>query len=638
MSGPGDPDLSVQQPVLQALLDVFPGTLHVKDRALRYRLVNRYYAEHWGMRPEEFIGKRATELFGDEFDAPAEARDRQVLDTGRELPFYEVEFPVPSGGVIALWATKMPIFNGESAPSHVLTFALDVSSLKRAERALNQSELMRSAMVQGALDAIVAIDEQGVVVEFNPAAEVVFGHTRDVVLGRNVADVLIPHRHRHEHLGAMDAFEAGSLARRGGRRFQTEGLRADGSEFPVEIAVAEIVLDGRSIFTAHIRDLTGQKAVEAERDRQREALHHRNKLSAMGTLMASISHEIKNPLSVVVGQALLLQETCSDPRVEERAQHISAAAQRCSSIVSSFLDSARQRPSQMRPLCVNQVLDDAIELTRHLLRAHDIELQRHYADAIPPVVGDAHQLGQVVINLIVNAQQAMTTATPPHRLRVATRFEPARQRVVIDVSDSGPGLSESVREKLFTPFFTTRGDADGTGLGLAICSDIIAAHDGEITAANAPDSGACFTIHLPAHTDTQAPAEAEPSSAAGSGEAVLVVDDEAEVLELLAEILELAGYRVHAADSAETALRLLEMEPVSAVLSDVRMPGMSGVELFNALQRVEPALTRRFALITGEIPSAALHTFVRRSGVRVLHKPITPAEVVRLVQELLPPG
>jgi len=635
MSSANDAPLALDAPVLQALLDVIPGTLHVKDRELRYRLVNRYYVERWGMRAEDFLGRRSSEVFGDEYDTVVEARDRQVLETGEGLPFYEVEYPTGDGRNVTLWATKLPIVGAGGTPSHVLTLALDITPLKRAQRALNESELVRAATVQRALDPIIVTGQDGAIIEFNPAAEHTFGHRRDAVLGRRVDEVLIPPAHRAAHLRAMRRFVPGDLAARGGRRFESEALRADGSVFPVEIAIAEIALAGRSLFTAYVRDLSERKAVEAELDRQREALHHSSKLSVMGTLMASISHELRNPLSVVVGQALLLGETCDDDAVRARARRIGDAAERCAGIVRSFLDMARRRPPATVELRLDEVIDSVLDLTGHLLRAGGVEVTLARGEGVPAVAGDRHQLGQVLMNLIVNAEQALRERAPPRTLRIATGHEPAARRVWLEVTDNGPGLDEEVAAKLFTPFFTTRAGGDGTGLGLAICNDIVAAHGGTIEAGNAPGGGARFRIELPVPEARPAPEPRPRAEAPGTGGArVLVVDDEQEMRDLLVEMLEHAGHRAEASASAGHALERLRQQRFDAVLSDLRMPGMSGLELYEAVARSQPALASRFALVTGETASLPAGSAAREAGVPLLEKPVTPDALLALVASL----
>ena len=213
--------IPLEAPVLQALLDIIPGTLHVKDRWLRYCVVNRYYLERWGLPASEVIGRRSSEIFGDEFDVVVEARDREVLETGEPLPFYEVEYPTEDGGTVALWATKVPILDDAGRPSHVLTLALDITPLKHAQRALDESEQVRSAMVEHALDSIIAFDQNGAIVEFNPAAERTFGYRRADVLGTPAARILAPDR---DPAAVVVPFASAAS----GRRIQSEAERADG--------------------------------------------------------------------------------------------------------------------------------------------------------------------------------------------------------------------------------------------------------------------------------------------------------------------------------------------------------------------------------------------------------------------------
>ncbi|MEM7407217.1 MAG: PAS domain S-box protein [Pseudomonadota bacterium] len=616
--------------VVRALLDVMPGTLHIKDRDLRYCIVNRFYCERWGLPASAFIGKRSSELFNDEHDEQVELRDRHVLNTGRALPFYEIEYSMPQGP-LALLATKIPLLDPHGSPTHVLTLGIDISALKRAERALGDSERTRSAMVEGALDPIIAITAGGTIIEFNPAAEQVFGFTRAEVLGQPIEHVVIPPHLRGAHLDAMARFQPGELASRGGRRFETRGMRADGTEFPIEISVAEIPLESGSVFTAFIRDMTAAKAAETALRQQREAMHQSAKLSTMGTLVASIAHELKNPLSVVLGQTVLLEETAAEDRTRDRAKLIGEAAERCTRIVHGFLDMARRKPLRLEPVLPNDVVHATLELVGHMLRDHGVELHLELADGLPFVEGDPHQLGQVLMNLIVNAAQALEGCTPPCRVRIKSRQSGGQ--VLIEVLDNGSGFGPGEAKSVFEPFYTTRTESGGSGLGLAICSDIIAAHGGSITASGERGAGARFSILLPAGKVAKADVD-ERDPRVGAAGRVLVVDDESEVVDLLTEILEMFGFSVEATTVAEDAVALARQERFDVVFTDMRMPGMDGRALLYELTRANPQTATRFVCVTGEAGSPMVDRLVADLGVAVLSKPFRPADVRRMATQL----
>ena len=182
--------LRLDGPILQALLDLLPGTLHVKDRALRYCLVNRKYLERWGGTAEQVIGRTSAEAFGGFFGPGPDKRNAEVFATGKALPFYEVTYPDKRGNRVVLWSTKVPIHDGQGDVTHVLTFSLDITPLKRMQAQLDESEQLRSAIVEHSLECFITAREDGHIIEFNPAAEQVFGYSRSEALGKPIGDLL----------------------------------------------------------------------------------------------------------------------------------------------------------------------------------------------------------------------------------------------------------------------------------------------------------------------------------------------------------------------------------------------------------------------------------------------------------------
>lgn len=255
-------------------------------------------------------------------------------------------------------------------------------------------------------------------------------------------------------------------------------------------------LIGSPLVTAHIRDLSAQLAAEQEIARQRDRLQRNEKLAAMGTLLAGISHELNNPLAIVVGQAQLLQETEDQPRILKRADKIRQAAERCATIITTFLAMARNQPPQCAWIDIHLLIHQVLELQEPNLRQDAIQLQLALNQPLPPVWADANQIHQVLTNLVVNAQHAMHN-TPRPWLQITSELNPEKTYVNIHIQDCGPGIPPEVQWRIFEPFFTTKAPGKGTGLGLAVCRTIMEAHDGALLLAPYNGQGACFTLRLP---------------------------------------------------------------------------------------------------------------------------------------------
>ncbi len=241
-----------------------------------------------------------------------------------------------------------------------------------------------------------------------------------------------------------------------------------------------------------------QRTAEQEIARQREMLQRNEKLAAMGTLLAGISHELNNPLTIVVGQAQLLQEVEHDPRILKRADKIRQAAERCATIITTFLSMARNQPPTCASVDMNELIKHVLELLEPKLREHHIEMHLELGEHLPSVSVDADQVHQVISNLIINAQQAMQES-PQKILRIASSVAADSSNLLIRIQDSGPGITPEVERRIFEPFFTTKAPGKGTGLGLAVCSGIVEAHGGRLELEPFTGEGACFRVSLPLH-------------------------------------------------------------------------------------------------------------------------------------------
>lgn len=397
--------------------------------------------------------------------------------------------------------------------------------------------------------------------------------------------------------------------------------------------------------TTHLAQLSTELQSEiAERrqaveqlQRQHETLFQSEKLAAMGSLLASVAHELNNPLSVVTMQADLLSDEMSDQAGTDRVRLISQSAERCVNIVQNFLAFARQTPPQRTDVALNAVVEEAMKLLTYTLQVDDVDIRLHLDDHLPPLWADPHQLHQVVVNLVTNAHQALRETAPPRQLTLVTRSNPSRTRVFLEVTDTGPGVPLELQRRIFEPFFTTKAPGVGTGLGLPFCQGIVEGHAGLIRLESQPGPGARFVIELPVEAR---PAHAlrpqEPATpAVAAGKAILIVDDEAGIMSALAFLLGRDGYVVNTASNGRLALEKIEEQAYDLILCDLRMPELDGPGLYRELERRAPDLLKRMIFLTGDTLSSETTIFLKSADMPYLSKPFRAADVRRVVQQKL---
>jgi two-component system NtrC family sensor kinase len=368
-------------------------------------------------------------------------------------------------------------------------------------------------------------------------------------------------------------------------------------------------------------------------------LHQSEKLAALGSLLAGVAHELNNPLSILIGNAVMLQEEAKEASraLAERAQRIQTAAERCGRIVRSFLAMARQRKTQPRSVEIEFLIGSALQLLAYGLRVADVEIEQKIPPGLPPVCCDPDQMTQVLTNLFLNAQQALEGEPPPRRVCLSAAVD--GDAIVIGVADNGPGVPTHLRSRVFDPFFTTKPVGAGTGIGLAVSRGIAEAHGGSLTLAT-PDRGATFVLRLPlqhadgAGTDNDASPSPAPVHA---GLNALIVDDEAEVGLILSEMLVALGMRCEVVTSGEAAIEQLEAEAqgYDVIVCDIRLPGVDGPALYAWMTERRPHLCRRTAFITGDTLGQASERFLAEARRPLLEKPFLPSDVARLIDQLL---
>jgi PAS domain S-box-containing protein len=505
----------------------------------------------------------------------------------------------------------------------------DIAERAKVQQALRASEEQYRAMFDASIDGLALWNAECEIVDINPALWMMYGFSRESLL---VLDA--------ERLAAQvnrPVLKEILHAVRKGEPFHAEvtDQRRDGSFVDLEIHGVPMQYQTRPHMLTIARDITEKKRAARELAQQREMLHQREKLAALGSLLAGVAHELNNPLSVVVARAAILEDQ-NDPVTRGAASKIRTAAERCARIVRTFLAMARQQQPERAPVDVGDVVSAALDITGYSLKTSGIEVSLDLEKHLPPVLADADQLHQVFMNLIINAQQAMQDRPLPRTLRLTSRFDRDKGAISIVVADNGPGIPLDVRSRIFEPYFTTKPVGSGTGVGLAVCLGIVEAHGGTLTVDGGKGEGAVFTIVLPAASRRGNDAGAhEPVHEKATHRVALVVDDEAEVRETLADILAGAGHRVVAVGSGREALERMGRERFDVILTDIRMPDLDGRELYREIERRWPERAAQVLFVTGDTLTSALRAFADETGRPVIEKPFLPAEVCRIVAEVV---
>ena len=362
-------------------------------------------------------------------------------------------------------------------------------------------------IIDSALDAVLSIDERGRVTEWNAQAETMFGWGRDEAVGRTLSELFIPHRYRDAHDKGLKHFLTTGEGPLLNRRIEITALHRDGTEFPVEVSIAPYQIDGNWEFSGFVRDITEKKAAEASTRRHREMemeLAHANRLATMGQLSASIAHEVNQPIGAAVTNAHAAARWLGamPPNMDEVRQALSRIVtngNRATDVLSRIRAFIKKAPPRNESLDVNHAVLEVVALTRSEAKKNKVDVQIQLAEGLPVVQGDRVQLQQVLLNLIINAIEAMSASDAGSRRLLISSAKSEPNDVSIEVQDSGPGLPVASVEQIFQAFYTTK--PAGLGMGLSICRSIVEAHGGKLRAAAGDPTGAIFTFTLPVHSN-----------------------------------------------------------------------------------------------------------------------------------------
>jgi PAS domain S-box-containing protein len=635
---------------------------------------------------------------------------------------------------------------------------------KRAEEALRKSEARKAAILRAALDCIITFDLEGRITEFNPAAERAFGYSAQDAFGREMAELIIPESLRESHRRGLAMYNATTIGSMPGRRMDLTAMRADGSEFPAEVSLSRVVIDGKPMFTAYMRDVT--ERVEAqritselaavvahsndaivactlegeivswnvgaervygypaedvigrqldiiippdrldefpqaltmvkrgdslanyetvrlrkdgkrisvsltdspirseggrvtglssiarditERKRLEEELLQSQKMDAVGRLAGGIAHDFNNILTAILGYSdLLIGQIDERQWMYKHLSEIRKAADFAASLTHQLLAFSRRQPLFLRVFSLNDTVKSMQKMLQRVIGEH-IQIHTHLKAEIGRLKADPSQLEQVLLNLCVNARDAMPkagsitieTADVTYFLDdyYAVNEMPAGEYVKLTVCDTGTGMSPDVKKHIFEPFFTTKEKGQGTGLGLATCYGIVKQSGGYITVDSQEGTGTTFSIYLPRVDETgeKSSVRKEVGQLPGGNETVLYVEDEITVRSLTAHVLRRLGYTVLEAASGKQARDAIEGNngrDVDLLFSDVVLPDAGGKDLADWIRETRNGRTK-LLFTSGYVDESILKRHGVEIGTAFLQKPFTPADLAKKIREVL---
>ncbi len=619
-----DAALLGSQARLEAFMRHAPIGMYLKDVDGRYLIANPEMGKVFGRPAEEAIGLSAVDIFGHEEAAMIAENDRRVLEAGQAIAVEEFL----SQATDYAWSlvVRFPVQWEDQQQARIGGFDIDITELKRSAERLAESEKRFRAVTHHHPVPVVFIDEANQLIVANPAFREMMG------VGPGDEERFLRHRwfatrEDYRRINAMSR----EVARVDG--VEAHFCRLDGSVFPVSLSWRHVEMDGRLVIVGSILDLTARKAAEAELARSREALAQSERLNALGSLLAGVSHELNNPLAVVFAQAAMLEEQLAGTVHADRAGKIKRAAERCARIVKTFLAMARERHPERRSVDVNELIRAALDIASYGLRTAGVEVDTRLSDDLPLLEVDPDQLHQVLLNLIINAQQALQEIPEPRHIEIATAM--IGGEIEILVSDNGPGVSADVRSRIFDPFFTTKPQGVGTGIGLAFSLGVVQAHNGRLELLDGP-AGAHFRLRLPVEPCAGSqPDRREPQiTKGGIGRTALVVDDEPDVAEMVGLFLETEGFSVTVVGDGAHAKHAMAATPFDAIFCDLRMPNTDGPALYDWARETVPAAADRFVFVTGDTLGLSAAHFLERAGRPVVEKPFTRETIRQAIAAL----
>lgn len=576
-------------------------------------------------------------------DREKASRDAVISFANGKRSTIEFRWMAKDGHAVWVESNYAIISDDEGRPAGMRGVNIDITERKRAEEALRQSKERYRDLVENAHDIIYSHDLEGNYISINLAGEQITGYTREETLKLNLADTVAP-----DYLPKAREMIRAKVAGKNVTAYELGLIAKDGSAVIVEVNSKLMYEDGAPVAVQGIaRDITARKQMERALRESEEQFRQSQKMEAIGQLAGGVAHDFNNLLTAINGySALALQQINDTQPIKSYLEEIKKAGDRAANLTRQLLAFGRKQILQPAAINLNDVVTDMNKMLRRLI-GEDIKLTAKLDLALKKIKADPGQIEQVLVNLVVNARDAMPqggqmtieTANVELDEQYPSRHvgsDPGSY-VMLAVIDTGTGMSEETKARIFEPFFTTKEKGKGTGLGLSTVYGIVQQSGGTIWVYSEEQHGTAFKVYLPALTLELQPAEAATFEAAtrGGSETILLVEDEDVVRGLASKILEQAGYQVFAATRGQEAISLCaeRAETIDLLLTDVVMPETSGKEVADRLTELHPGLKVLF--MSGYTDEAIVHHGMLDANVQFIQKPFTPSALKKKVREVL---
>jgi two-component system cell cycle sensor histidine kinase/response regulator CckA len=618
--------LRAQLRSLQVLLDAIPAPIFYKDAKGIYRGCNVAFERYLGLSREQIVGKSVYDISPKDL-ADIYYRADQALFDQPGVQTYETNVAYADGVRRDVTFYKATFLGPDGALGGLVGTILDITERKRAEALLRASEERYRGLIEGSIQGIV-VQRDWIALFANSAFATMLGYASPAeLIGLDMRRFIMS-----DHLRLVEGFAAARLrGEPAPPRYEIQMVRKDGTPLWVEIQPSVVSWEGAPAIIGTLVDVTERRRAEATVRQQEQQLQRSQRIEAIGRLAGGIAHEFNNLLTVIIGRTELLTGVLPVSHSgSDNLALIAKAGERAATLTRQLLAFSRKQVLQQRVVDLNRVVAGMVDLLRPLV-GETLELVTAL-DRQPVVVkGDPTQIEQVIMNLVLNSRDATPRGG---RITIATQREDPRG--VLEVSDTGCGMSAEVQAHLFEPFFTTKAVGKGNGLGLATVYGIVKQHEGDIAVMSVPSQGTAVRVYLPLLPDAVELEEIErPRPFAGGSARILLVEDEPAVRDLAQEALARCGYRVLAAATPAEAQALAEQHHgrINLLLTDVIMPELSGPELADRLTRGQRDM--RVLYMSGYTDDVLADHGVPGAGAAFLAKPFTPEALSRAVQDTL---
>jgi PAS domain S-box-containing protein len=510
------------------------------------------------------------------------------------------------------------------------SLAVEIGERKKVEEALRKAEEDWRNSFNSLEDAMLIIDRDYRIENINNSGLALIGKSREKVTGRKCYRVIHGENKPTEYCPFRRVLETKKV----------ESVERYNESFGKYFSLksAPIFGENREItkFVYLMTDITERvRAEEKERQMQQE-LSLTSRLASIGEMAAGTAHEINNPLTGIIGFAQMLAQMDVPKDIKEAVEVINDGAQRVAGIVDKLLTFARRNRPNKEYVDINSIVRGVVGMRSYEMRTNNIEVTTNFASDLPWTVANVGQLQQVFLNIIINAEQAMSEVGEMGKISIRT--ERADGNIKVSVADNGPGITADNLDRIFDPFFTTKYAEGGTGLGLSVSYGIINEHGGRIYAKSELGEGATFVVELPVVAQPKQPKKDEPPRpelGKLSGAKIMVVDDEPHICRVLDRLLTREGYKVETKSSAQDALQMLNTAKYDLILLDIKMPDMNGIEFYERMKEIDPSLQQKVVCITGDVVSSRNKAFLDETRIPCITKPFGIEELMHEVESVL---